>query len=59
MNADVAQDHPELLKETMRDQPIGRLGTAEEVAALVLWLSSSAASLVLGVALPVDGVAAH
>ncbi|CQD19689.1 short-chain dehydrogenase/reductase SDR [Mycolicibacterium conceptionense] len=39
----------------MRDQPIGRLGTAAEIAAAVLWLCSPAASFVIGVALPVDG----
>jgi NAD(P)-dependent dehydrogenase (short-subunit alcohol dehydrogenase family) len=43
------------MKEIMRDQPIGRPGRPEEVAAAALWLCSSAASLVLGVALPVDG----
>jgi NAD(P)-dependent dehydrogenase (short-subunit alcohol dehydrogenase family) len=37
------------------DQPIGRLGTAEEMAATVLWLCSPGASFVVGVALPVDG----
>ena len=35
--------------------PIGRMGTAEEVAAAVLWLCSDGASYVVGVALPVDG----
>lgn len=35
--------------------PIGRLGRAEEVAELVLWLSSDKASFVTGACYPVDG----
>ena len=35
--------------------PIGRLGTPEEVAETVIWLSSDAASFVTGQALAVDG----
>ena len=35
--------------------PIGRIGTAEEIAEAAVWLCSDAASFVLGVALPVDG----
>jgi NAD(P)-dependent dehydrogenase (short-subunit alcohol dehydrogenase family) len=37
------------------NQPIARLGQAEEMAAAVLWLCSPGASFVVGVALPVDG----
>ena len=37
------------------NQPIGRLGRADEIAAAVLWLCSPGASFVVGVALPVDG----
>lgn len=37
------------------NQPIGRLGRADEIASAVLWLCSPGASFVVGVALPVDG----
>jgi NAD(P)-dependent dehydrogenase (short-subunit alcohol dehydrogenase family) len=35
--------------------PIGRLGTSQEVAELVIWLSSDKASFVTGSYYPVDG----
>jgi NAD(P)-dependent dehydrogenase (short-subunit alcohol dehydrogenase family) len=46
---------PGPMKEFLKDQPIGRMGTSEEIAAAVLWLCSPASRFVLGVALPVDG----
>jgi NAD(P)-dependent dehydrogenase (short-subunit alcohol dehydrogenase family) len=46
---------PAAMKEFLRDQPIGRMGAADEVAAAVLWLCSPGASFILGAALPVDG----
>jgi NAD(P)-dependent dehydrogenase (short-subunit alcohol dehydrogenase family) len=46
---------PAAMKDFLRDQPIGRMGRPEDIAAAVLWLCSPAASFILGVALPVDG----
>jgi NAD(P)-dependent dehydrogenase (short-subunit alcohol dehydrogenase family) len=46
---------PVAMKEFLREQPIGRMGLADEVAAAVLWRCSPGASFILGVALPVDG----
>ena len=36
-------------------EPIGRVGTPDEVASAVVWLCSDSASFVTGIALPVDG----
>jgi NAD(P)-dependent dehydrogenase (short-subunit alcohol dehydrogenase family) len=55
MVADMLAKEPDAMKEIMRDQPIGRLGRAEEIAAAVLWLCSPGASFVIGHALVVDG----
>ena len=42
-------------QEYMKAQPIGRLGQPEELAEVVVWLCSGAASFVTGHAFPVDG----
>ena len=55
MVADMLEGQAEAMAEIMKQQSIGRLGRAEEVAAAVLWLCSPAASFVIGVGLPVDG----
>lgn len=39
--------------------PLGRFGTPEEVAALVVFLASPVASLVTGVCIPIDGGQSH
>jgi NAD(P)-dependent dehydrogenase (short-subunit alcohol dehydrogenase family) len=55
MVADMLVGQQEAMKELMKDQPIGRLGRPEELAAAVLWLCSPGASFVIGHALAVDG----
>ena len=46
---------PEVRKQLIDLHPIGRLGKAEEVAELVVWLCSDKASFVTGSYYPVDG----
>lgn len=41
--------------DLMRSEPVGRMGTPEEIANGVLWLSSPAASFVTGHTLVIDG----
>lgn len=55
MVADMLETQREAMDEFLKQQPIGRLGTAEEMAQTVLWLCSPGANFVVGVALPVDG----
>jgi NAD(P)-dependent dehydrogenase (short-subunit alcohol dehydrogenase family) len=47
---------PRLTVERLaRMQPMGRLGTPEEVADAVVWLCSDQAAFITGIALPLDG----
>jgi NAD(P)-dependent dehydrogenase (short-subunit alcohol dehydrogenase family) len=46
---------PRIAAHSSAAHPVGRLGEVDEVAAVVLWLSSSAASFVTGHAHTVDG----
>ena len=55
MVAEMLEGQADAMAEIMKQQAIGRLGQAEEVAAAVLWLCSPGASFVIGVGLPVDG----
>ncbi|GHD72666.1 oxidoreductase [Streptomyces mirabilis] len=55
MVSDMLESQADAMAEILKEQPIGRLGRAEEIASAVLWLCSPGASFVLGVALPVDG----
>jgi len=45
----------EMLQELSDYQPMGRMGTAEEVAAMALYLCSDEASFITGQAFPIDG----
>ncbi|MER5394524.1 SDR family oxidoreductase, partial [Saccharopolyspora sp. NPDC002686] len=55
MVADMVENQAETMAGIIKEQPIGRLGRADEVAAAVLWLCSPGSSFVIGTALPVDG----
>ena len=48
-------DPDEALRQFVARQPMGRLGTAEEVAQAALYLVSDEAKFVTGVAFPIDG----
>src|SRR5262249_31384371 len=45
----------EMFRQLSAYQPIGRMGTPEEVAALALYLCSDEASFITGQAYPIDG----
>ena len=55
----LAQNYPgreaAMFEELSRSQPIGRMGTPDEVAALALYLCSDEAAFVTGQAFPLDG----
>jgi NAD(P)-dependent dehydrogenase (short-subunit alcohol dehydrogenase family) len=51
----VTGDTPEGRQRVISQEPIGRMGKPEEIAAAVLWLCSDAASFVVGHAMVVDG----
>lgn len=46
---------PALRKQIIARTPLGRLATAEDVAAAILFLASDAAAMVTGHVLAVDG----
>lgn len=53
---DQASAHDPSIDEYLKTlHPIGRIGTASEIAEAAVWLCTPAASFVLGAALPVDG----
>ncbi len=54
MAANLIND-PQRLKEVMTTYPLGRAGTSEEVAKLILYLASDESSWVTGSVFPIDG----
>jgi len=55
MVAEMLAKEPEAMGAILKQQPIGRLGRPEEIAAAVLWLCGPGSSFVVGHALAVDG----
>jgi hypothetical protein len=53
--ADFRQDPVSAEREMVAKYPLGRMGTAEEIAEAALYLASDAAGWVTGIVLPVDG----
>ncbi|MCY3412265.1 MAG: SDR family oxidoreductase [Candidatus Heimdallarchaeota archaeon] len=51
----IIQQHPPSKELMLSHQPIGRLGKPEEIADLVVWLSSPEASFILGTTIAIDG----
>lgn len=55
----IAKNYPgkeeEMFEKLSKSQPIGRMGTVEEVAALALYLCSDEAGFVTGMDYPIDG----
>jgi NAD(P)-dependent dehydrogenase (short-subunit alcohol dehydrogenase family) len=48
-------DDPEALAALVANEPMGRMGTPDEIAGAVVWLCSDAAGFVTGQALAIDG----
>jgi NAD(P)-dependent dehydrogenase (short-subunit alcohol dehydrogenase family) len=46
---------PEGRAKVISEEPIGRMGRPEEIAATVVWMCSDAAAFMIGHALVVDG----
>ena len=42
-------------EKVIAEEPVGRVGRPEEIAAAVLWLCSNAAAFVVGHAMVIDG----
>jgi NAD(P)-dependent dehydrogenase (short-subunit alcohol dehydrogenase family) len=52
---EVFAQNPQIAKQALLHQPIGRLGMPNEIAQAVLWLCSDKSSFVIGAEFAVDG----
>jgi NAD(P)-dependent dehydrogenase (short-subunit alcohol dehydrogenase family) len=50
-----AEDDPDSTEQFVQMQPLGRIGTPEEIANAILWLCPDEATFVTGTAYPIDG----
>jgi NAD(P)-dependent dehydrogenase (short-subunit alcohol dehydrogenase family) len=55
MVANALADHPETMSAVMKEIPLGRLGSSEEIASAVLWLCSPGAGFMVGQVIVPDG----
>ncbi|MFL6353077.1 MAG: SDR family NAD(P)-dependent oxidoreductase [Bryobacteraceae bacterium] len=55
MVADALANEPETMKAVMKEIPLGRLGSSEEIASAVLWLCSPDAGFMVGQVIVPDG----
>ncbi|MFC1957155.1 SDR family NAD(P)-dependent oxidoreductase [Chloroflexota bacterium] len=53
--SDFLKENPEIEQDALRNIPLRRMATVDDVAAAVCFLASDAASVITGVTLPVDG----
>ena len=49
------KSHEEILTDMVRDVPMNRLGSPDEIAAMVVFLASQRASYITGPTIPIDG----
>jgi len=55
ITSDILEKDPSVRDVLIAMHPMGRMGTAEEVAEAIVWLASDASSFTTGISLPVDG----
>ena len=55
LNQNYPDNRDEMFEQLSRSQPIGRMGTPDEIAALVAYLCSDEATFVTGCNFPIDG----